>query len=209
MTDKQRKAEYLLNEIGNLDEDLLHEATDLYPAARRRQKKQWMITAVCAVCACAILIMPVGAMGSLLLALGTFIGINVVLPFDKSDSSQSTPPPEQNVTEVAPEELDVSLFFGGEPLLISKAADEDFYRVTVLDDKQLNEINRLKKNSSKRTESDPLPETEVWICDGKGLVTTPYLESTPGNEYYGTLFDYDPELVLSQELTAYLADLTS
>jgi hypothetical protein len=217
MTDKQKKGEFLLNELGNIDEDLLYEATDLYPAARKRSAKQGFIAAVCVACAVAVLMAPLGAITPLTLAIGAFIGIDLGLHLDKGGLGAAEPPqesvgeePSENTADLLfPEDVNADLFFGGEPFLLTKESSEDCYRITRLSDSQYRKINNMMHHGQKRTEESPAPAEQIWICDGKGLVKSPHLEDSPGNEYYGQLFDYDAELILSKEMTKYLEDLTS
>ena len=44
------------------------------------------------------------------------------------------------------------------------------------------------------------PSYQVWIAFGDGVVISPYLKANPGNTGHGELFDYDPELELSEDL---------
>lgn len=203
MSNKEQKGLYLLNELGSIDEDLLYEATDLYPIKRKRKKENRFILIACAAVACAFLLAPMTVIGSL------FMTIDSLLDSDKGNQTENNQPPQNKLEELAPQEIGTELFFENTPLLICKEEGDDLYKVTKLRNDQFSKITRLMQQSESRDKDDAAPATQIWICDGKGIVKTPYLEDTPGNLSFATLFDYDPELVLSDELTLYLEELTS
>ena len=146
---------------------------------------------------------------------GLFIGTgyshtqNIEDDTNEHDDQKDHKRPENTADLLFPEEVNADLFFGGEPFLLTKESSEDCYRITRLSDSQYRKINNMMHHGQKRTEESPAPTEQIWICDGKGLVKSPHLENSPGNEYYGQLFDYDAELILSKEMTKYLEDLTS
>ena len=49
----------------------------------------------------------------------------------------------------------------------------------------------------------------VWINYGDGRVVTPYLKDTEGNVGYGTLFDYEPEIVPTKDMSKFVNSLVS
>lgn len=60
---------------------------------------------------------------------------------------------------------------------------------------QLLTLKDLASSSSARTEESGV--YRIWLVDGLGEITTPELISSPGNVYYGSLFYYEPELLIS------------
>ena len=202
MTDKEQKGRYLLSELGGIDDDLLYEATDLYPAARKKKRHDRTVALVCAVAAVMILLAPIGTVGTFIFTVSEFINITL-----KGDTE---PPAEQPpAIQYEQNQITSDLFFGGRPLLMWQEQNDTVFHVLPIDRGQLSTITRLMTESTAKNDGDEAITKKIWICDGEGLVKTPYLEDTPGNLYYATLFDYDPELVLTEELEDRLAELTS
>ena len=61
--------------------------------------------------------------------------------------------------------------------------------------------------SSRReyTAQSEQPTYQIWLSFGDGVVVSPYLKNTAGNAGHGTVFDYDPELEMSDDLAEYIA----
>ena len=61
-----------------------------------------------------------------------------------------------------------------------------------------NEYKIASSNASaKKVTGSDTPEYRIWFVSSSGTVTSPHLAVSAGNEYYGTLFDYDPELEIA------------
>ena len=201
--DKKEKATYLLYELNNIDDGLLEQAR-LYPAQKKRGGRVRLVVACCAVLLAVMMILPLAGVASL---------TTLLIGLDKGGVGK--PPEEESVqSEVLKDEQVFThppreLFFGDEPVLVWKEEGSEEYHAIKLTATEFNRIEGLAASSQKVQEGDERPMKSVWICDGNGLVKSPYLENTPGNIYYATLFDYDPELVLSYSLEIYLEELTS
>lgn len=202
--DKKEKATYLLYELNNVDDRLLEDAL-LYPAVKRRGKRSRLIALVCAALIAAMILLPMGGVAGLT----AFI---VRLGGHKGEAPKPDTPQQGGAAEDLSEVFtspDRELFFRDTPTLVWQEEGKEEYHALPLTTEEFYRIERLSASSIKLGEESADSEKRIWICDGKGFVKTPYLEDTPGNLYYATLFDYDPEMILSEELEDYLENLTS
>lgn len=202
--DKKEKATYLLYELNNIDDRFLEDALH-YPAAKRRGKRSGLIALVCAALIAAMILLPLGGIAGLT---AFIVGLGV----QKGEEPKPDAPQQGGAAEDLSEVFtspDMKLFFRDTPTLIWQEEGEEEYHALPLTTEEFYHIERLSASSVKIGEESADSEKKIWICDGKGFVKTPYLEDTPGNLYYATLFDYDPEMILSDELEDYLENLTS
>ena len=75
----------------------------------------------------------------------------------------------------------------------------------------MDELSQIRENVGKGSaveENAPALTCSVWIVDEYGRVTTPYLKASAGNEGCD-LFDYDPEIIPSEELIQCISDILS
>ncbi len=201
MNTTEQKAQFLLSELNFIDDRFLYESTVLFAATRKKRKKSIAIALICACLALCMLVLP-----TMMVA-----GLGVLIFNDKEEPpldemGEATPPEKEILTE---EEIDHTLFFSGSPMLIWQQAGRSEYCMVTLDADTFSRLSYLSTQGSARDADDPAPQNKIWLCDGEGFVRSPYLENTPGNLYYATLFDYDPELVLSSALENDLTDLMS
>ncbi len=207
--DKKEKATYLLYELNNIDDRLLEDAL-AYPAEKKRRGRIRLTALACAVLIAVMTVLPVlGVVG-----LTAFI-VRIDKAFDDIPSDAFPPPKEEPSGDSFEEDLEIftqpdrELFFRDTPTLIWQEEGKEEYHALPLTTEEFYRIERLSASSIKLGEERADSEKKIWICDGKGFVKTPYLEDTPGNLYYATLFDYDPEMILSDEFEDYLENLTS
>lgn len=200
MNTTEQKAQFLLNELNFIDDRFLYESTVLFAAARKKRKKNITVALICACLALCMLVLPT----MMAAGLGVLIFNNKEEP--PHDSIGDAPPEKEILTE---EEIDHTLFFSGSPMLIWQQAGSSEYCMVTLDADTFRRLSYLSTQGYERDADDPAPQNKIWLCDGEGFVRSPYLENTPGNLYYATLFDYDPELVLSNALENDLKDLMS
>lgn len=202
--DKKEKATYLLYELNNIDDRLLEDAL-LYPAVKRRGKRSRLIALVCAALIAAMILLPLGGLAGLT---AFIVGLGVQKGEDPKPDAPQQGGAAEDLSEVFTSP-DRDLFFRDTPTLIWQEEGEEEYHALPLTTEEFCRIELLSSSSVKIGEERADSEKKIWICDGKGFVKTPYLEDTPGNLYYATLFDYDPEMILSDEFEDYLENLTS
>lgn len=209
MTDRE-KLEFLFEEIGELDESILYECTEIYPAARKR--KRIFRTAILA--AAALMLSVTLLLSSLLLSslavpklLGLFFQKGSESPTDPSagiSSEISEPDEERFLLEEQVEEL----LFADRPSVIFSTEDRKGYKYAFLSAEEFNRISDYMKTPERKTNDGETDgedsDVKVWICDGHGKVMSPYLEKTKGNMGYGILFDYEQEVVPNRNLLGLL-----
>ena len=212
---KRRFAEFLLDEIGLVDDRYLAEAEREYRPARTfllfRRTAVVTLTATL-------------ALGLFLsVALGTRLANkNADEAFRDEDaaiqvdSTLGNPSPSltlrletlRNETasrRIRDTEID---FFDGKTHIVWKYGDEETYRVRTLTDAQTDSIAKHADSQGTRIEpSENTSTIRIWILHGDGSVTTPCLSAGAGNTGYGTLFTYEPEQEPSQALSDLLCDI--
>ena len=75
----------------------------------------------------------------------------------------------------------------------------------------VDELSQIRENMGKGSaveENATSLTCNVWVVDEYGKVTTPYLKASAGNEGCD-LFDYDPEIIPSEELIQCISDILS
>ena len=206
---KHKKATYLFDEIGNIDDRLVQEAM-LYRAGRASPR-------VLLVAACIAM--------SLLLVLGTFAVSMMSRKSEDSDAPQGGSPMQDHTQRVeALDEMLVSSrdsisyttvelqseldFYDGNAYVVWQYADSAAFCVSrALTATEAHALIRSAEDGTDVGTDAPDLQCRVWILLGDGTVISPYLKSSAGNVGIGTLFDYDPELIPSQSFTSRLSDI--
>ena len=229
--DKQRLAEHLFDEIGEIDDYIIASAESFRPNKQKVFIRKLSIVAIAAAL-------------SATLALGVFIAntnksdvpdsnkdqsfgsvqdddLIESLPQDPSDEDASG----DTVTATSlsaklyymkktdnAERLDASdiKFFDGKARLIWKFTNEEFYRVCAIDASKLEKIQWIIEEK-KSTAFSPDGYSSIlegfWISTGDGKIISPFLISSDGNTGYNKLFSYDAEIEPSEDLTKYVCDI--
>ncbi len=199
----------LYEEIGGVDERFLQQA-ETYRA--RRKAPSWRVALIAAVLAI------VGALllGTLAMSVGIAIiggilhdaldpapeapGQNEELPVSYTIASM-----EQTLAQrqgyMQPTDADSIEFFDGSARLIWTDGESGEYYSVWLSDSELGDLLYLMQKNPKDIGADSeQPAYQIWICFGDGTVVSPYLKADAGNAGHGQLFDYDPELELSEDM---------
>lgn len=200
----------LYEEIGGVDERYLQQA-----AGYRVRKKTpaWRVVLIAA----ALMLTASLLLGTLAMSFG--IGLLGLL-FDSLGQPNDHPQPpvlsamaemERTMTEeqqsIHPSTAQDLELFDDRPTLIWSDGDSGQYYSVVLSNHELEQMLYLmQKVRPEYTHESEQPEVQIWISFGDGLVISPYLKNTAGNVGHGEVFDYDPELELSDELAEYIAD---
>lgn len=207
MRDAKRAAEYLFDEIGGID--------DSYIAAAQSARRSGGVTfrraisiaaAVAAVFMIAVLAMPA-------LVTRNFDkvqsddAVNAETSVNNSESKPDTQlnAPLEQLLAATGDMFSVigeaNLFDGRAKLIWQDRQSGTRYEI-LLSRGELAQIDKLIKHG-RRTENIE-SEMLIWVCYGDGRVVSPCLEYSDGNVGYGSLFDYLPEVVPTEELINYI-----
>lgn len=186
---KKDSSMLLFEEIGQIDEDILRECSDLYPIRRRRKRSLTAVIIAAAALTTLFSVLVVSAF-AVMLRRG-FAGQMTPGEHDQPGYAPEAPAEFAEHWEELTEEETHDRIFGQTPAVVVKKQGENTYRFACLSSVQ---YDRILKNVPEGYASESACEWQLWITDGKGRVFTPYLQSSPGNIHYGTLFEYDAEV---------------
>ena len=191
----KEKSEFLFSRIGEIDDGLVYEAAEYKPL----RKKSYNFAMIAA---CFALIMVVAVVSPLLRNLGSMSNEVVEGPYASLDALLLDSKSEKFETVESPEELT----YIGQASLVWQYEDDGELYVVPLSIGQLNSVT--KKLGSGEDVGDRSPELDcrVWVLDGKGNVTSPYLKEGAGNEGC-TIFDYEAEIIPDEELIKRISEI--
>ena len=72
---------------------------------------------------------------------------------------------------------------------------------------EVDQIYRSIGKGTKVGDTSPSPDCHVWVLCGNGEVLSPYLLASAGNVGNAELFDYNAELIPSEQLISCIADI--
>ncbi len=193
-----QKAEYLLSELGAIEDRFLQEALEWSPA-RRRSPRAFLIAACVAL---------------LVLA----VPLSVVISKQAEKNEMDNVPPVSDAATASIDEIlaastkhetisDVQKLDLQVPSLVWQTDSDDALHVRILNDTELARLsNSMKKDGTAVGDSSPMRTHRLWIVYGDGTVRTPYLKSSSGN-LSTELFDYEIECLPTDAFTDCLADI--
>lgn len=209
MKDLER-ASQLMDAIGGIDDSLIWEATTYRPSRSRASFRRWMTVAASLFLTFALILLVT-------------LGGNLIKDDIGGDASQNpaTDPPSSDAPsldnsptsvldelshfarEIRQEEIP---FFDGVAYLVWSPVESDTYYISRPLSEEMAE--ELIDEMAKGTRADGAPlEYQIWLIREDGSVITPHLIPSYGNIYYGTLFDYDAELIPSDDFTNLLSNI--
>lgn len=200
---KQEKANFLFEEMGGIDEFILKDCGEAFPAVRRKKKRNLRI-----------LVASVALLTALMITLSGICIANFVGSFSFHGDSKAEPPVEPSHfgggTKVFTTSdvllFDCELLFSGTPSLIYLDEEEILHAIKI-SSKDYSTVKQLSASPKRRVQSDDISAEPVWVSDGNGTVFTPYLENVVGNTYYGQIFDYHDEVIPNDKLSDLLDQL--
>ena len=218
--DKARLADYLFDEIGGIRDDFVAEAERPYERKARALSLRRMV------------VVGVSLTLTLTAVLGVWIGNRMAGRDEAADEIGNAAVTQQSGATTAPAGISLRLqelreatedcvtpkekveLFSGTAQIVWKYADEDTYRVRRLSaaetDRLLPLLNRQENATPVSGEaSDGNTVEGIWITLGDGRVISPCLEASKGTVGYGELFDYEPEIEPTDELTELICDVLS
>lgn len=207
---KQKKAEYLLGELGNINDRFLCEAMEWQASGKSTvSRRPIRVLLIAATLAMALVISLVGTVSMLLRrgeapkpdnppALDEVQTLSqLLLACTESDSfKQSTV-----------EEID--FFDGTVRLTVQDRSTGTLYVSRSLTSGEQASLSRDLSAQKQRATAEASAEYLVWITLGNGDVLSPYLAHSAGNVGAATLFDYEAEYVPTQEFNDLLGALLS
>ena len=193
----------LYEEIAGVDERYLQEA-----GAYRARKKSpaWRVVLIAAaLMLCGALLLGTVAAGVAIGVIGALIDRNEqpgqVVPTDPVVQMEQVMA-QNSLEPLAADEL---ALFGAPTLIWSEQGSDEYYSVT-LKSYELEKLVYLMQSSRREyTAQSEQPTYQIWLSFGDGVVVSPYLKNTAGNAGHGAVFDYDPELEMSDDLAEYIA----
>ena len=199
---KQEKAARLFRAIGEIDDVLVQEAQTYRPQRRTGAARMILLAAALSF--------------SVLLMFSTIL-ISMRSDRDKAtgDTDESIPKLDQiflsqrndaNYTTLSSEEE--LPFFDGETYLVWQYADSDELCISrALTRSEITTLNQSMGKGDRVGETSPELSCRVWMlcCDGK--VLSPYLEVSAGNVGSAQLFDYEAELIPSEDFTSCISGI--
>ena len=230
MSDKKRKSEYLLSELGGIDESFLVEAESY----RKKRDHKWLKPLVAVACAC---VFVVGVMVSVPrldknLSAESVNNSNVSLKGDKDNAYlEAATEADPEMTEAGAESEPEVSRFGFDALLSSQEGYfiyDSFFDVPreqgktyilwqhidggklfmsrPLDDGEVESMNKRLGIGEPVGADSPTREFNVWILRGDGSVVSPYLVGSSGN-IGKSLFDYEAEIIPQDQLISLIAKI--
>jgi hypothetical protein len=190
---KKEKATLLFDGMSLIDDRFIEEA-DTYVPRVAVYKRKFAVVAALAACLSIILVFSIAPM---LFKTQSPSG-------GGSHSQEITPPTVMNEYELilsqgSTEERAIDIhsvnLSDGAYRLIWLDLQSGVYYEKTLTRLQLYTLKDLASRSETRGEQSGV--YRIWLVDALGEVTTPELISSPGNVYYGSLFYYEPELLIS------------
>lgn len=197
MRNSNEKSEYLLQMMGNIDDDLIAEAVKYRPFIRSKY-------AFGTIAACFLLMICLTAAGPLLRIWGVIAPTSSDADGRKTlDALMSDVRESGGYTRLYSED---ELDYVGCSSLAWRYSDSDGIYVVPLSSSELARLNRSVGRGENVGEVSPTLECCVWILDGKGGVTTPYLKSNVGN-IGCTVFDYEAEIIPNEEFIQAVSEI--
>ncbi len=195
---KYERATVLFQAIGELDDRLLQSALLYRSPKRTPMLRRWLPLAAtltfCAVLILTVLILPAMLKGLLPPAPSTDSAPHADMLSETMLSLRNG----GEMQALASEE-EIPFFDGNAYLICQYTEDGSFYISEALTERDAEHLtSALGIGKSVDPDAEPL-ECRVWLVLGNGDVLSPYLALSDGNVGKATLFDYEAELVPSQE----------
>ena len=209
---KRKKAEYLLDSIGEIDERMIAEAMDI--KTFQKSKGSFFIRSL-AFAAAAVIV--TGLSVSLILSQTLKKGDDVenvgendiVIYQDVSDALAAAQSGNKAECFESPESIEL---FDGETKIVWQSAEGGKYYTLLLDRGKKAALSSALGETyadSKPADSESNSKTLVWISYGDGRIVSPYLKDSAGNVGYGELFEYSPEIMPSENFLKLVNSLTT
>lgn len=200
---RMKKAAFLLDEIGYVNDVYLEEA--LTYQKRKFYSRPWVAAVACIL---AVVLVGGGLLNSPLFD-NIFQEVNKTDAPEVSapatlDSFLSTNRETLNCSAISADEVN---YFGSTYLILQYEGDETLYRSRNLTAREVENINNLLGKGDYVGTDSPKLLCRIWLVCEDGTVLSPYLKNTDGNKWHATLFDYEAEIFPSSDLISCISDI--
>ena len=196
----------LYDEIGGVDESYLQQAAT-YRA--KRKAPVWRAVLIAA----SLALVGVLLIGTLAMSIGIgLVGswiMDALQPqapgsneqpaaYTIADMEQTMQNKQSDLNPVTEENL--QFFTKHAQLIWTDGESGEYYRVNLTETELDRMLSLMQRYQVEIDEDSEQPNYQMWISFGDGTVVSPYLKTSPGNTGHGQLFNYDPEIELSEDL---------
>ena len=199
---KKEKAARLFEGIGLIDDRFIEEA-DTYVPRRAVVRRKFAVIAALAACFSIIMVFSIGSM-----MFGSPSG-NVTTPPNENSPTTQLSGFELVLSSGSTEERKIDIetldLLDGRMRLIWQDIESGEYYEAIITKFEA-EALRSSNSSATMISGEAVPRFRIWIVGENGETTSPELIESAGNIYYGKLFDYLPELCVSE---SFIADIDS
>ncbi len=198
----------LYEEIGGVSERYLQQAAS-YRA--RRRTPAWRVVLIAA----ALILTVALVLGTLAMSLGIALigwllngtpepGPDVEPPALSELAQMEATLAEQQSGLQAMRADEIGYFEEYYTLIWSENGSDEYYSVRLSGEEMSHMLYLMQSDRTEFTKDSEQPGMQIWLCMRDGLVISPYLKNSAGNASCGEVFDYDPELELSDELAEFI-----
>ncbi len=188
------KSQLLFECIGEINDDLIHEAAEYKP-----KKKRSYNFALIAACFALVMVLSLASpllrnlIGMSNEATDKPVTLDSVLLDSKDRGFETVSSPE-------------SLSYVGSASLVWQYEQSGEYYVARLSERDLNKLTVGMGHGEDVGELSPELSCRVWVLDGRGGVTSPYLKEGSGNDGC-TVFDYEAEIIPDEMLVERISEI--
>ena len=188
------KSQLLFECIGEINDDLIHEAEE-YKPKKKRSYNLALIAACFALVMVIVLASPLirNLTGMSNEATDKPVNLDSVLLDSKDAGFETVSSPE-------------SLSYVGGASLVWQYEESGEYYVARLSARELNDLTKSMGRGEEVGERSPQLSCRVWVLDGRGSVTSPYLKEGSGNDGC-TVFDYEAEIIPDETLVERISEI--
>ena len=219
---KNEKSQYLLSMVGEIDDAILIEA-----ASYKRRRKKTFIIPVIAACLSVVMVLSMALPLAVAVTVGGLIG-DFNSPTLGGNESQGATEEEDIGNEpegVQPygkldlllteqkkegkyQKLDSAeeLSYVGTASLVWQYEEGGELYVAELTSAQLASLQSYTGSGTQVGKDSPAIAVSVWVLDGKGNVSTPYLKASRGN-IGCEIFDYEAEIIPDERFVNCISDI--
>lgn len=199
MKNKKNKTEYLLREIGEVDDRLLAEAIEYRSRNKERPIYKWG-----AIAACLALVFIIAVAGPLTRANSE--ADNEINMDQSSEYLSLDALLLDSVGYYSSVQNTDALSYNGTAALVWQDTESGELYSCYLSQSQLEKLSHAMGKGAEVGVESPAIACKVWVLDGNGGVRSPYLKNNEGNKGC-TIFDYEAEILPSEELIRYIAEI--
>ena len=188
--DKRKKADLLLDEIGEIDDSLIHEAEKYRSASKSRTSLYRALAGIAA-----ILILTIGLIPYL-----SGIGNK------SSEAPSGAEPPRRDVYSLLADSAcsvrakdETEVFVGGARLAFSERGSDEIFYIELSNAEYERLCVQATYDGSKKKAEKGSADLLIWLVSGDDRVYSPHLAHTRGNISVRDLYYYEDEYIPSDK----------